>query len=397
MKTTILCVTFIVIGMSIGFGITWAEFSSVNEQFLPSTQVVTTAADGSGTVPAPDTPEQAPPKLELLNETTFDFGTMEKNAGSQHTFRIKNVGEGVLTIKPANVSCGQCVQPKFESFEVKGGEVGELPVEFFTRKDVKQFDEGFEIRTNDRQNPYISFRIQGFVTREIRPEPDRVLFQGVTAHKDSQQRVRLYTYRRDDLEIEDVSYSNSDVADFFAVTHKTLSPEQIAEESHAIGGVEVVITVKKGMPLGPIRQSIRLKTNFDEQAKLEIPIEGNVVSDVSLLGPKFDDENNIVLFGPIDRDVGESVTLRMIVKGPYQDKTKISVGSIHPTGLQVSIGERKQVNETVCMYPITITVPTGLEAVNFLGPTPDDLAKIVLKTTHPFVKEVPIRVRFAIE
>ncbi len=91
--------------------------------------------------------------------------------------------------------------------------------------------------------------------------------------------------------------------------------------------------------------------------------------------------------------------MRILVKGPRREETKLTLQEVDPKDvLAVKLGEAQKINAgAVYMYPLNIEIPAGSRLVNRMGTEQAKMGKIVIETTHPTMKTVPIRVKFAVE
>ena len=66
--------------------------------------------------------------------------------------------------------------------------------------------------------------------------------------------------------------------------------------------------------------------------------------------------------------------------------------------LKVNIGPPKELNNgKTIQYLVTIEIPAGLGSINRMGAEQAALGRVVLETTHPQTKQVPIHVKFSVE
>ena len=120
-----------------------------------------------------------------------------------------------------------------------------------------------------------------------------------------------------------------------------------------------------------------------------------MLSDISIVGShQFDDERNIVKFGPVKRSAGAQTTLRVLIKGPHRRDVRLSVKEFDPADVLSShLGEPTEINNgAVFMYPLTVEVRKNAQPVERLGPTRRSFGKIMLETTHPTTKTINIYV-----
>ncbi|MDO4728156.1 MAG: DUF1573 domain-containing protein [Bacteroidota bacterium] len=68
------------------------------------------------------------PKIAEANRT-HDFGELEINKKTEHTFVVKNEGNADLVIIEAKPSCG-CTTPDYTQTPIKPGETGEVKIAF---------------------------------------------------------------------------------------------------------------------------------------------------------------------------------------------------------------------------------------------------------------------------
>jgi hypothetical protein len=181
------------------------------------------------------------------------------------------------------------------------------------------------------------------------------------------------------------------------VTYEPLSKEELDQNS-AKSGLVVTVTSKPGLPLGPIRQKILLQTNVEDHNELQLPLQGNVTSDISVIGPDWSGTTGALRMGLIKSNQGATKTLKLVTRGPHRGDITFEVESKNPDFLKVEIGERTEfAGGSVTQVPITISVPKGLPPVNHSGTRLGKLAEIQIKTNHPDVPHVPVRVQFVIQ
>jgi hypothetical protein len=248
--------------------------------------------------------------------------------------------------------------------------------------------------------PLVQLSIYGEIRPAIRIIPDDVSMGSISANEVRTADVRIYCFDSEDFKIVNSSFTNPETAGFFQVQSEPLANEQLQEQPGAKSGVAVTLSAKPGLPLGPINQTIRLRTNQENAAAIEVPIRGTVVSDIAFIGPRnFDGKRNFLYVGVIRKGQGAKVELHLLVKGPYREEVKFEVGTIDPAGdLQATLGPPRSINDgAAIMYPLTVEVPRDSRAVNRLGVSTDKAGRIVIETTHPDVKQVPLYVRFAVE
>jgi len=395
MKTWILVVIFLVLGTVAGLGMTAWELMRAPDDFGSLTpgksdqyQTGTTLLD------------VARPKVVVEGVEDYDFDTMERGARAEHVFVFKNAGEGTLRLAKGESTC-TCTVGELDKKLVPPGESTEVKLEWIASGESRHFRQTVTILTNDPLRPRINLSVHGAVTQKIRLDPKILVFTGVSAGETQTDHVDVFNYKEANFKIvEEPKLVNQDTANHFDVQIGPIPPRELEQEPYVKSGVRVSVTIQGGLPIGPIHQTIRMRTNAPEAPILDIHVGGKIGSDVSIVGSRerYDAERNIVMIGHVDRDQGAVADLLLLVKGPHRHETNVSVGEVSSHVLRVTVGPRSEINEgKVIKFPITVRVPKGCDPVQHLGSEQGKLAKITLETTHPKVLKVPIYVRFAVQ
>jgi len=150
----------------------------------------------------------AGPKL-VVDTTEFRAGFVEEEKVTfiQHTFTLKNEGDGVLEIIKIKPSCGctsfesdSIIPPKSSGHITMGLDLREV-------RDLN-FYKYLAVRTNDPLWPRVELAISGTLKFSIYFEPEAVVLPTMDK-KDTVQEVALQT-AQNDLQVNDVSFVLSD-------------------------------------------------------------------------------------------------------------------------------------------------------------------------------------------
>jgi hypothetical protein len=396
MKIWIIVAIGLVLGVAAGMGDTWREFAGVQERFpLPD------AAGGVGLPVSPDSETMKRGKVVVVNGESHDFGVMENNTKHRHNFIFKNEGDAPITLTKGETSCGKCTISELEKTELQPGESGKATIEWSIESGDAELRQSANIYVaGDPLRKMVQLTVHGLVRQSIRVEPGDIAFSSLSANVSQTGAVRIFAFHTDDLQIVNYKLANPETSGSFDVNIQPLSPDELKKESGARSGLEVQVTAKTGLPLGPINQTIRLVTNYEPVGTLEIPVHGVVVSDISFVGGQnFVKDVNLLRLGLIKSSTGAKVNLHMLVKGPEPDKVTVELGAIDPDDvLTATIGERISINKGAAfMYPVTIEVKPGSRAINRLGVKSGDAGRIMINTTHPQAKQVQLLVQFAVD
>lgn len=394
MKIWLLAILAALLGLAIGVGSTLAEFWNTRDEFhirsLERTEGEGYAAKVSGAG-----------RAVVVNGDRYNFGVIDRNTKHSHVFQIKNEGRGPLKVKVGHTTC-KCTVAALKNDSIAPGETADVNMEWEAKGYQDPFTQTAEITTSDIDNPVIRLTITGRVTQAVRPEPHEVLLASVSSSEDLKRTIRLYGYVPDKkLEVLSHAFENPDKIEHYELAIAPLSPDQLPTNRDITSGAELTLTVKSGLPTGPIYQTLRLTTNLSPDA-VEIPINGSVASDFSLVhisGAKgFHADKNLITLGKLKPGQGAKVQLFLLVKGAHRAETQVSLGTVEPQNtLQVKLGEPAKLNDTVVKYPVEVVVPATAPGISRLGGEQGEFGTITFNTTDPVAKEVRLYVQFAIE
>jgi hypothetical protein len=401
MRFWILAIAAVVLGVGLGIGTTVAEFWSARELLYKDG----TLPSASDEAVAPSGP---PAKVEVVGGGKFDFGAMQAHETRAHEFTIRNIGEGPLTLSLIGTTC-QCTVAGLEKGAVPPGGESQVKLEWKTQDLTDAYEHSAELRTNDPDYPVVRLTIRGRVLAPARADPAEIELGSIRASQDDEssdvarREVKLFGYMPKPLAVIGHSLTNSESKDQFQVSVAPMSADVLAQEPDARSGLVLSLTVKSGLPLGTIRQTIRLETSAPGAETIEIPIYGLVEGDLSLAyvrGAKdFVADLSVLRLGKLQRGKGAEVQMYVLVKGKHRKTTKISVEKTEPAqALLAELGAASEIgNGNVMRYPLVIRVSPDSPAISRMGGTAEGLGNIVLRTDHPVTKEVRLHVQFAIE
>jgi hypothetical protein len=341
------------------------------------------------------------PKIEVVNGDTFDFGSMERFATMEHTFKIRNVGQAPLQMEARRTSC-KCTFTHITDSTCPPGESIEVTLEWTGKaaEGKPEFQQVAELGTNDPDMPILRLRINGYVTENVRALPDELALGRVASNDGATAELRLFGFRSDTIDVEEFSWQNEKTASYFDLSFEPLSAEEVSEEKGATCGLLAKVEVKPGMPLGPINQRLRVSLNVGKLADVNIPIRGEVTSDILIASNRdYNSPKSLLHFGILRQGENAEAKLDMYVRGEHRNNVEFSVGEMDPPGyFDVVIGEPVSLNNgKTIKRSVTIGVKQGVAPINRMGAALAPHGLIVLETTHPLTKQVLIHVKFAVE
>lgn len=393
MRVWLLALGSVLVGIAAALVCLWLEFTGVAEQFEPHKQSLRAAdARHAGG-------DQSRPVAVAVGGTDYDFGVGPRDGSLSHEFVVKNEGRAPLTLTKGATSC-KCTLSDLVDDQVLPGASVNVKLTWKLITTAKRFRQTAEIHTNDPTLPTILFAVQGKVLDFVRVEPTELVLSNLSSGDGGKAQFRLYGYSVGQFHVVQHEFTNADLAPYFSLTFQPLSADELKTEPDAKCGVVAEVTVKPGLPLGPINQTIQLTTDVPEASKFDVSVTGSVVSDIAIVGPpNFDEDRELLKLGTVAQAEGARANLQILVKGPHRRDVRLAVKETDPKdALVVSLGKASPINdEAVFMYPLTIEIPKGAHPVDRLGSDQFKLGKIVIETTHPTSKIINLHVRFSVK
>ncbi len=388
MKPWLIALLSIALGLALGLGRTWARFNH-------HTPIEVATPDGKRKLP-PKPPASGPqPKVQVDSEE-FVFGKIERGSVVEHKFRFTNAGGYPLVLENGGTSCGRCTLLDFKKQSVPPGGTVEVTVRYDADIDTPHFRQGATVLTNDPERPRVQLSIEGDIASTYHLLPDRITLSSVPV-SESTPTSFLLLGTGEGVEVKSWELTDASTAEFFDVQLLTLTAEELSGKD-AKSGIKVAITVKPGLPLGTFQQTIRLHTNLSTHPTLEVPIQGQVTSDITVAGQGWESNRSILHFGHVTSRTGIKRALLVVIHGPYRQDVKLEVESVTPSFLKVSLGEPASKNNGAVIHvPLEVEVPPGSPAANHLGSEQGKRGEVVLRTTHPLAKQMKFSVEFAVE
>ena len=357
-------------------------------------------ADLEEVVSSDQTPSEEDPKIEFVNGSEHQFGTMERFGRKRHVFIIRNTGKGPLVLTPRGTTC-KCTVFQVDPPKVAPGEQTRVTLEWVaeTQEEETNFRQEATVETNVPGQTFVKLVIDGKVTSSLKAVPTSVSLGDVAVGAGAQATVQLFAFRQPGLEVSQVDFADQESASYFDIKIDPLAQDAIKAQA-ADHGLAVRIVVKPGLPLGKLSQQILLEMPLGDKPVFQIPVNGTVVGDIAVLGPKqFDSDQNRLVVGRVRRAEGAKITLQVLVKGPYKSQTRLKVQSIDPPDvLRATLGESKETRKGgPLLFPLNLEIPTDSPSVNHLEGDQTDPVRVVIGTTHPHAKRIQLLVEFVIE
>lgn len=332
-------------------------------------------------VPEPETvvpskPAGPPPKLELVEAKSYQFGTIPVGGKRTHAWSFRNVGEGPLDIWLEDTTCSctvaslKAAKGQEKTITIAPGQSSPLEVSWEGRH-AGRFHQAATIGTNDPDNPSVVLTLIGTVLDplEIRPS-DSVSFPDGTPDQSRSAWVRILSNDRPDVKLLRVSTSKPGL---IVAEAKPMSPEELAKEKGK-SGYDLSIEVRPGMPPGRFLEEVSIESDHPARPALKIHLSGNTVGPITLTPAR-------VVMPSVPRATGASVSLSLVVRG--EQPVRFEIAS-KPEILKVEITPETGPDASG-RFRMTVTVPPGLPVGAIDRP-------ILLKTNHPRLPEIRVPV-----
>jgi len=110
-----------------------------------------------------------------FKEDYWDFGEITPDELPAHIFEFRNIGDEVLIIKEAKISCESCIEPLISNKKLSPGEKGELKITVNTLSMLGRFTKRVYLKSNDPVNPQVTVIVSGFIKEKngstVQPQP----------------------------------------------------------------------------------------------------------------------------------------------------------------------------------------------------------------------------------
>jgi hypothetical protein len=387
MKPLYVVIVAAVLGVALGGSISWARFAHVPPL------VSKRSSDETVTGKQPEV---------LVDNESYDFGRVERDTTVRHAFRFTNAGDAVLNLKAGETTCTRCTISELTKPRVEPGETVEVVVEYTASSAKPQIRQIAPILTNDPKRPRVELNISGTVTARYRLVPEEVVLSKVSANETKTPDIKIYAILDNSVRVVGHEFTAPESARFFQMDSEPIPADQLTG-TDAKSGCRVRLTLKPGLPLGRIQQTIRLELQLGEAKEtvsVEVPIEGSVDSDVSIVGPGWEQQISRLSIPAVSSAKGATRKLFVLLRGGRRHEVTIKTAKVDPSWLKVSLGEPTELkggDGGVTQVPLTIEIPPGMPPVNHLGTEQGKYAEVVLETTHPQVSEIRMSLKFVIE
>ena len=406
----------------LGFGSAWAinyqRFGHRSAWFGPFGTESSLTPDGLDEYLQQQLPEGRP-IVELVGDSTYDFGIMAPDTKGEHTFVIKNVGNDDLRLRLGASTC-KCTFGDLQREVLAPGEQTEVKLNWLVKSGELDFSQSAEVLTNDPKRVAIRFAVFGKVIEDVDIVPETWTFGEVATGEPMEVTGTLYSFLDNDILPTEMKFSSEEMTALseFDVEEFEPTEENDGIRSVARQGFRVTAKIKPGMRQGAVSQNLLFSFNqIDESGEpikaedgegtdadhyvIAAPVKGAIVGPLSMiLSSRLQGEEGggyLYDFGRIKN--GDSLVAKTLVvlKGTEQGSTELRVGKTEPEGVvKATLGEPKG-QGSMKVFPLEIELIPGSEPVERLGKSSDDYGSVWIESDNPKVTKMRIGLKFAIE
>ncbi len=334
------------------------------------------------------------PRVQV-EQPNYNFGILQRGYKKSHEFVIKNVGKQPLKLSVGHTTC-KCTLGEVSDRPIQPGEATNVKLEWTAKSDAGPFRQTASINTNDPLASQVTLSVEGEVTEASSLSPTELAFGRISTGETKSAQMFIMAMLQDKLEVGEPQLSDEKTRDKFDIKVERVEKSELPNPT-AKDGVRITLTTKPGLPVGHFNEWLAVTTNMPDADKIEIPVIGQVVGDISVRGIAWDEAQGALRLGSVESSKGKRDTLNLTVRGPEAGNVKFTVESCDPPELKVTVGEIKQLKPELVHVPLVIEVPPGTRPMVRLDTAQGEAGRIVLKTTHPSVPELVLGVRFSVE
>ncbi len=231
---------------------------------------------------------------KLFAETHHHFGTVSRNAKTEHSFVIENCFEEDVHIAAVRSSCG-CTKPVVTKNTLKSWEKGEVIAQFNTRSFIGTKTAEITVVIDRPYYAEVKLTVGGTIRSDVVVEPGEVRFGDVEFGAKKVVDLKISYAGRRDWKISDIRGNSENI-------EVRLDPVQ-RNGTHTNYLLHITLTEKA--PVGEVVDELIVVTNDEKNDQFTLPVSARVIPPVSI-SPTF------VSLGDVSK--GKSIQNRFIVR-----------------------------------------------------------------------------------
>jgi hypothetical protein len=283
----------------------------------------------------------------VLDAEEFQFGKLEVGRKMRHSFRVTNGGDFPLVLAKRESSC-ICTLAELDETTILPGESAEVTLEWTAPASGlpgEPYRQWTTIDTNDAEKKTLTLYVEGELAAAVATEQDTLSFGTVAKSQSKTVSTRLVSYRAaetgpngkaESLAVVGTEFDDATAGHFFDVKFEP-NEDKAVLPAGAAAALKVTATLKPGLPEGPFRQTIRLRTNLADVPPVAVTVVGEIRPDVYLFGPGYSPRTNSLALGKLAATQVVERRLTLVAFGLANDGKMPRVADISPARLEAEI------------------------------------------------------------
>jgi len=208
---------------------------------------------------------------KLFSDTNHHFGTVSRNAKTEHAFVIENCFEEDVHIASVRSSCG-CTNPILTKNTLKTWEKGEVIAQFNTRSFIGTKNAEITVVIDRPYYAEVKLTVGGTIRSDVVVEPGEVRFGDVELGEKKVIDLKISYAGRPDWRITDIRGNSHQIEVRLDPTQK--SGTRMTYILH--------ITLKETAPVGDLMDELIVVTNDSKNDQFTLPVNARVIPPVSI-------------------------------------------------------------------------------------------------------------------
>ena len=356
-------------------------------------------------------------RVELVGDSTFDFGMMAPGTEGEHTFIVKSVGEDDLRLRLGATTC-KCTLGELDKAVLKPGEQTEVKLSWSVKQGESNFAQSAQLITNDPERVVIQLEIVGKIVQDVDIFPETWTFGDVATGESIEISGTIYSFLENDILPTDMKFTSEEMTEMSEFEVEPFKPTKEADgiRGEARQGFRVTIKIKPGLRQGAVSQSFMFgfrrldengeklpaeKSGGDPNEYILASTKGQIIGPLSMIeSSKISGQPGggyIYDFGRIGQGEPLKAKTFVVLKGSERENTTLRIGEVYPDQVvKATLGEPIG-RGTMTLYPLEIELVPGDEPVERLGNHKDDYGTVWIESDNPKVSKMRVALKFAIE
>lgn len=362
-----------------GSGVTTAEEGQQSEK----------GATTVGTDKKQEKKPTGPQPKAVIDNPVHQLGNIETHTSHSHTFVIRNEGDAPLVLTNNGTTC-QCTLSDLEDVTVEPGGQHEITLTWKPDHPTDKFSKGANIGTNDPNRPTIGLRGEAKVSGVLEAQPSGVwsvgsLFKDKASHFEG----TIFSRVKDKIEVLELTADNPKVE----LSSEPIEDKEKLAELNAKCAHKIKVKVLPGIPIGDFTSYINIKVDAKGEMDMKFEVRGRRSGPYLIQGPSnWVASHNLIDFKRFPASEGKTIKLTMYLEkvDEFKEPLEIIEQTADPDFIQIKIEHDEKFKSPIKdRYRLEFIVPpkTSPKTLN-LG----NHGTLILKTNHPVVSEISIKV-----